>query len=144
MNGPAGVSRLRGRFYLPQLQQMLGVDRSLAMARIAFRLALVMALVLTSYGAASARGAAPAVDRMVICAGHDVVVVYLDAEGHPTHAPHLCPDCVMHLLADVPAPMSLAAPGQLRQLAWQDRVTSQDVRRPSLPISSRGPPVSSI
>ena len=72
----------------------------------AFLLGLVLAV--TSHSAGMARGASTAVDQIVICTGLDVTVIHLDAEGQPTQAPHLCPDCVVHLLAvDVP---TVAAP----------------------------------
>ncbi|MEM8653413.1 MAG: hypothetical protein AAGF36_01610 [Pseudomonadota bacterium] len=56
-------------------------------------------LVVTSHSAAMARGSSHAVDQMVICSGTTVTVVYVDAEGQPIDAPHLCPDCALHLLA---------------------------------------------
>ncbi len=75
------------------------------MVRLIFRLALVVSVLLTGYGAAYARGANPAVDQMVICAGHVTDVIYVDAEGKETIAPHLCPDCITHLLGDFAAPV---------------------------------------
>lgn len=42
---------------------------------------------------AYARGMAPAVDEMVICAGHGIVTIGLDAEGNPTGEIFYCPDC---------------------------------------------------
>lgn len=58
-------------------------------------LALVALLTLTSQAMAVARGASAAADQMVLCIGADAVVVYVDAEGQPTAAPHFCPDCVL-------------------------------------------------
>ncbi len=58
--------------------------------------ALSVLLVLSSYGNGLARGSAGAIDQMVICAGSKAVLVYVDADGNPTQAPHVCPDCAMH------------------------------------------------
>ena len=53
-------------------------------------------LVITSPEAAVARGGERAVGSMVICVGTDAVVVFVDAKGLPTYAPHMCPDCTVH------------------------------------------------
>ena len=42
---------------------------------------------------AHARGMAPAIDEMVICTGHGIVTIGLDAEGNPTGEIFYCPDC---------------------------------------------------
>ncbi|WP_299732079.1 hypothetical protein [uncultured Tateyamaria sp.] len=72
-------------------------------------LMLCLMLVLTSHSAGAARGADRAVGQMVICAGTDTVVIYVGADGTPTHAPHQCPDCALHGL-DMLA-LDSAAPG---------------------------------
>jgi hypothetical protein len=36
---------------------------------------------------------------MVICTGAGPVTVYTDANGQPTSAPHVCPDCLNTMLA---------------------------------------------
>ncbi|MEX0367623.1 MAG: hypothetical protein AB3N22_16250 [Ruegeria sp.] len=61
-------------------------------------LLLSCVLTLTGYSTATARAAAPAVDQVVICIGAQAVLVHVDADGQPTRAPHLCPDCALHLL----------------------------------------------
>lgn len=72
------------------------------MLRRAFSLIFSLMLVAASHNMAQARGAEPAVDRMVICAGARAVTVYVDASGDPTHAPHMCPDCALHSLGVLP------------------------------------------
>lgn len=62
---------------------------------------LSLVLIATSHSAAIARGAPQAVDQMVICSGTTVIVVFVDADGQPATAPHLCPDCALHLFAVV-------------------------------------------
>lgn len=78
------------------------------MLRTLFRMCLVVSVLLTGYGAAYARGMDPAVDRLVICAGHVTSVIYVDAQGNQTTAPHLCPDCTLHVLGNIDAPLAFA------------------------------------
>ncbi|WP_415921779.1 hypothetical protein [Tateyamaria sp. SN6-1] len=104
-------------------------------------LLLTMTLLATSIGSASARGAAPAVDHVVICSGHGVSVLYLDADGEPTDAPHLCPDCILHLVAPLlTAGSAMRAEGMARAVP-QYFGRSQEVVPLPLTISARGPPV---
>lgn len=72
------------------------------MMRRALFLILSFMLVATSYSTGQARGADPAVDRIVICAGSQATVVYIDASGQPTDAPHICPECALHTLDVLP------------------------------------------
>lgn len=67
------------------------------MTRPVLSLLLSALVLMTSISTAMARGAAPAADSLVICSAHGFEVIYLDAEGNETRAPHLCPDCLMHL-----------------------------------------------
>jgi hypothetical protein len=66
---------------------------------VAICLAFVLAL--TGQSMASARGATDATGQMVLCVGAEPVVVYVDAAGEPTQAPHFCPDCIMLALTPV-------------------------------------------
>lgn len=68
------------------------------MMRFALSLVLSVMLMVAGHYTAQARGAHPAVDRMVICTGTAAVVVFVDANGQPTYAPHHCPDCALHAL----------------------------------------------
>jgi len=110
------------------------------MRRAVLSILLSLVLVVTSHSAAMARGGSDAVDRMVICTGHTAVVVYIGADGQPTTAPHLCPDCALHLLAAVlppeTAPVVVGAfSGPHR---WTERTTTTPAARQS--ASARGPP----
>ncbi|WP_052249470.1 DUF2946 family protein [Tateyamaria sp. ANG-S1] len=80
------------------------------MTRSFYAILLSLVLVVTSHSAAIARGSATAVDHIVICSGTTVTMVFIDAEGQPTETPHLCPDCVLHLLAAVLPFQDPAAP----------------------------------
>ncbi len=77
---------------------------------IAVLLALVLGL--TSQSMAVARGASAATGQMVLCTGTGPVAVYLDAEGQPTAAPHICPDAALNILVDGPVTL-LDAPAPL-------------------------------
>ena len=52
-------------------------------------------LLITSVITGMAHGQAPATGHMVLCSGSMTVTVYVDADGRPVHAPHICPDCVL-------------------------------------------------
>lgn len=56
---------------------------------------LAAVLVLTGQSMVVARGAAAATGQIEICIGADIVKVYVDRDGQPTQAPHICPDCVL-------------------------------------------------
>lgn len=82
-----------------------------------------------------------AVDRMVICTGLVASVVYTDADGQPTSAPHLCPDCVMHLAFGV-LPFADMAAGPV-MLTARRTVPLSDATlwsRPDVTVQARGPP----
>jgi len=111
------------------------------MMRAFFKLALVVSVLLTGYSAAYARGANPAVDRMVICAGHVIDVIYVDAEGKETIAPHLCPDCITHLLGDFAAPLQFGHASVLEQ-ADVNTITTRLVTKVAVfGHRARAPPV---
>jgi hypothetical protein len=59
----------------------------------AFVACLAALVLLGSVQMSAARGAPAPVGTMVICSGHGYAVVLIDAEGQPTRAAHLCPDC---------------------------------------------------
>ncbi|WP_170426632.1 hypothetical protein [Ruegeria arenilitoris] len=58
-------------------------------------------VVLTGQSIAASRGMDRAVGQMVLCTGSGPVVVYMDAEGQPTQAPHYCPDYALTLLGAI-------------------------------------------
>jgi hypothetical protein len=75
-------------------------------------LVLSLLVMLTGQGVAASRGMDRAVGQMVLCTGSGPVVVYMNAEGQPTHPPHFCPDYGLTLLGaiNVPAPELPMAP----------------------------------
>lgn len=66
------------------------------MTRALLSVLMCLMLVVTSHSIGHARGADRAVDQMVLCIGSDAVTVYIDADGQPTTAPHVCADCMLH------------------------------------------------
>ncbi|NNE50983.1 MAG: hypothetical protein HKN30_01095 [Sulfitobacter sp.] len=105
-------------------------------------LLIALTLALTSQSMAVARGASAAAGQMVICTGTGPQAVYVDAEGQPTSAPHICPDAALEL----PAEARTFRPLQSVQMIWPITPLSEplplsfflpDVRPPS-----RAPPVS--
>lgn len=61
-------------------------------------LALCLLMAITSQTMAVARGSAT-VGWMVICTGTGPLQVAIDAEGNPVDTPHICPDCMLGLMA---------------------------------------------
>ena len=58
------------------------------------RLILILSLLLTGHALASARGQAQIGERLVLCTGHAVVVVY-GPDGAPVESPYYCPDMAL-------------------------------------------------
>ncbi|MEX0283747.1 MAG: hypothetical protein AB3N23_03970 [Paracoccaceae bacterium] len=72
---------------------------------------LIAALLLTAQGMAVARGAGTIAGQVELCAGGVTRTVYVDDTGSPVDPPHICPDCLLHLLGSVPpGDFDLAAP----------------------------------
>lgn len=91
---------------------------------------------------AHARGMAPAVDEMVICAGHGIVTIGLDADGNPTGEIFYCPDCASTAIAlsDVETPTPNAQILRFT-LAHSDAPANlSPIFAPTSP-PARGPPV---
>ncbi|MEO0700768.1 MAG: hypothetical protein AAFR34_12750 [Pseudomonadota bacterium] len=89
-------------------------------------LTLALMLAVTSVAVGAVRGQADATGQIVICSGHGLMIVYTDADGAPTGAPHLCPDCVLKLLATVPAPTAPAGAGMVETQAYLVRAAAWD------------------
>ncbi|APX13616.1 hypothetical protein [Tateyamaria omphalii] len=112
------------------------------MKRALYAIFLSLVLVVTSQSAAMARGSATAVDQIVICSGSTVVTVFVDSDGQPTTAPHLCPDCALHLLAAVIPPAAVATP-LFRGTTYVARPAGAAHDGNAVPSpSARAPPVS--
>ncbi|APE42411.1 hypothetical protein BOO69_02505 [Sulfitobacter alexandrii] len=74
------------------------------MTRTLSSLLLALLLALTSQSMAVARGSAAATGQMVLCTGTGPLAVYVDAQGQPTQAPHICPDSALNVVFDGAAP----------------------------------------
>ncbi|MEM9853629.1 MAG: hypothetical protein AAF841_04160 [Pseudomonadota bacterium] len=62
-------------------------------------LSLLSALVvMTSTGLGLARGSMPALEGHVICQGHAITTIWIDAQGREVERQALCPDAALSLL----------------------------------------------
>ena len=55
---------------------------------------VAVTLALSGAGHAIVRTADAPVMQTTLCTGTDTSVIYLGADGAPTEAPHVCPDCL--------------------------------------------------
>lgn len=103
--------------------------------------ALIALLLVTSHSLAMARAdTARIAGQIVICMGHGVVMVHVDAKGEPVGPPRFCPDGVLALFDVASAAPVLSAP------RWEARASHADLSMS--PVSGahlvepkgRGPP----
>ncbi|MEM8590930.1 MAG: hypothetical protein AAGF13_00230 [Pseudomonadota bacterium] len=96
---------------------------------------------LTSVGLGHARGVMPAEEGIVICQGHLVVTVWIDAQGNEVTEHHICPEAALSLLTqaavDGPRVEAPWAPGQSLAAAIIARLHVQGLAPSS---HARGPP----
>jgi len=71
-------------------------------------------LALGVIGTGLAQGQSPAAGTEIFCIGDTVVTIMVDAEGQPTHTPHICPDCIA---------LALDETGQNTHLHWPARTS---------------------
>jgi len=76
--------------------------------------ALAVVLALTGQSMALARTAPAPAGEIVLCTGSGTTTIAVDAQGRPTGAVHICPDCALSLF-DLPAPGS---PLAIRPSKW--------------------------
>lgn len=96
----------------------------------------------TSVGAGSARSSAPAVGSIVICSGHGVVHLYVDADGNEVSRVQLCPDAattLLHYGHGDGAPPASQAVYRTQHWAALDHVVRWATR--PVYIYARGPPL---
>lgn len=111
------------------------------MRRIYAALMLSLMLALTSHSSAVARTMPDAVGQMIICTGLGTTLVYTDANGQPTDVPHLCPDCVVHLVAaTVPTAATVPAFSEYSVTRRSRHADSFHLQKPSHGFAPRGPP----
>lgn len=65
---------------------------------------LALLIAVTAIHVGAMRGQAKAAGSIVVCTGTGPVSIAVDAQGRPVGPAHVCPDCVMTLLAAVDAP----------------------------------------
>jgi len=112
------------------------------MLRACLSILLSLMLLVTSHSMAIARGADQAVDRIVICTGTTLSTLYVDAEGQPTAAPHLCPDCALHGPdALLPPDIHFVAPARFKSVIPRAAMPRADHRKSERP-GARAPPFS--
>lgn len=102
---------------------------------------LLCALVaLTGGTMAVARGQAASAGQIVICTGSGPVTVDVDTRGQPVGPVHICPDCVMSLLAAVAGgEPDVAAPERVHALRF-DLPQRAAIGRPMTVPRARAPP----
>jgi hypothetical protein len=117
---------------------MKSMRLSLILLRNAF---VILALIVATMQIAYARGAAPAVDQMVICTGQSAVVIGIDAEGNPTGVVHYCPDCAATALVALDiAQTTLPVPLLAASEAIRPRFLVSEYRPVIFGFGPRGPP----
>ena len=103
---------------------------------------LACVLILSGQGIAMARGTAPAVGEMVLCAGTGSYTVFVDTEGRPTAPPHLCQDCLQGVdHAALPDEMLPGFPKPVARAANWPFEHGRDLSGPLI-VRVRGPPAS--
>jgi len=65
---------------------------------------LALLVAVTAIHVGSLRGQAKAAGSIVLCTGTGPVSIAVDADGQPVGPAHVCPDCVLSVLAAVDAP----------------------------------------
>lgn len=111
--------------------------------RLFLPVVLILSLIAAGQAIAASKGANPATGMMTLCTGKGIVTVLTDADGQPTSAPHLCPDCALSALSGTlppdAAPLLVGAGTALRS-AWPPTAAFLPSEvQPSFP---RGPPLS--
>lgn len=85
------------------------------------------------------RGQAKAVGSIVLCTGTGPVGVAVDAAGQPVAPVHVCPDCVISVLAAVDAPATVPHRAAARRLFFVPKPVSARSRAGARQ-RARGPP----
>lgn len=101
----------------------------------------ILATLLTAGAVGAARGQAMAVGEIALCANGMAVTVPVDANGHPTGAPHWCPDCVLTLLTGLPAAPAMPTAPDHASCAPRAAAQAHAAFAPLAPVPpARGPP----
>lgn len=86
--------------------------------RLFISICLALVLALTSQSMVTARGAAAATGQMVLCTGAGPLAIYVDAQGQPTSAPHICPDAALNVVFETPSLGQLFALNAVQAIDW--------------------------
>lgn len=111
------------------------------MFRMIHTLFLSLALVLTSYSMAVARGQNPDIGTdMVICTGVEMTTVSIGPDGEPIETIHICPDAMAGFAAILATQKILAQPTAMQ---WRVTLPKTRITQPAetLSASARGPPL---
>ncbi|MFC2966515.1 hypothetical protein [Acidimangrovimonas pyrenivorans] len=105
-------------------------------------LALSLVLAATGLTMAVARGQARVAGKIVVCSGYGLTTIYVDENGKEVPKVHICPDCVLALMAA----LAVEAPQLVRPETRMARLTAPERRlaasRPGCPHCARDPPLS--
>ncbi|EEW56646.1 conserved hypothetical protein [Ruegeria sp. TrichCH4B] len=104
-------------------------------------LLLAAALLLTGHSAAASRFARDATGQVILCTGTGPVTVYVDENGEPTGAPHICPDCITHILDLAQSPMVFLAPAAVTRQAHRLPSRAQSDVATERTARARAPPL---
>ncbi|MEO9778098.1 MAG: hypothetical protein ABJH07_04580 [Sedimentitalea sp.] len=104
-------------------------------------IALVLLVALTGQAMAIARGAPGPAGLVELCTGGGPVMVYVDEDGEPVGAPHLCPEYALSLILQVAEPETQPyRADEPRRLATV-RAELQNTELPQPPMLARAPPL---
>ncbi|WP_368186648.1 hypothetical protein [Aestuariibius sp. HNIBRBA575] len=107
-----------------------------------FAVLMSLVMVLTTYQMTMLRSHNTAVGEMVLCTGTGPMIVYMDQNGQPTGAPHICPDCALAMLDCVAqfAPLQTRPDGR-GVFNWPE-IARSETSLPRVSYRARAPPVS--
>ncbi|WP_300516382.1 hypothetical protein [Aliiroseovarius sp.] len=114
------------------------------MIRAVFAYILALALTITGFSFAQARGTTPdfgagSTMQVVICAGVGLTTITIGPDGQPVKTSYICPDAASHVVADFTMPV-MELPAQ-RLIARITPVTANpSLAQHALSPSARGPP----
>ncbi|PRY25486.1 hypothetical protein CLV78_102666 [Aliiruegeria haliotis] len=106
-------------------------------------LLLILSLGLSAVGFGMAIGQAPAAGQIVICSGHGLLTVSVDADGKPVESLTLCPDAVASLMAATAVSPTKVVAGDMMvsQCNWPSARLDQCAVAVPHGIGARDPPV---
>lgn len=102
---------------------------------------LIVVLTLTGHSMAIARGAAPSVGHMELCAGNTTVMVAVDANGQPTGESHICPEFSLMLSEGLTPEPGVVMPMVSRWIFVAVSEKDQSAPQTWAATKARGPPV---